>query len=116
MNNIIEGMTILEQTMNLEISWIAYSIMILGVIIGIVFAWIFAFGGTSKNKKLRRSGFIGYMFGIIIMFAPLLPIFQIETGKYTYKCTLEDNISANYIEEHFNIISVENGIWTITDK
>lgn len=116
MNNIIEGMTILEQTMNKEVDGIAFIVVIIGIIIGIAFSFAISVALVRKNKKLRTIGFIGYIFGIIIIFAPVLPCFHIETGKYTYKCTFEDNISANYIEEHFNIVSVEDGIWTITDK
>lgn len=118
MNNIIEGMTILEQTMITEMHSSSVVVLIVGVLIAVVSLFPMAIGLRNSNIKIRNVGVYGYVLGIILMLSLLifLPLYQVETGRYKYKCTLEDNVSANYIEEHFDVIDVRDGIWTISDK
>ena len=123
MNNIIEGMTVLEQTMIKEVSDVVLIMMLFmmlsGVFIAIVSLFVpTAIGLRKENKKMRIMGNFGYILGIILMIASMIPFpwALVETGRYKYKCTLEDNVSANYIEEHFDVIDVRDGIWTISDK
>ena len=118
MNNIIDGMTILEQTMIKEASDIAIISLKTGFIWAMVSVIPIFIGLIKYNKKIKNIGILSYIVGIIIMIYIAIPFpwNSVDTGRYTYKCTFEDNVSANYIEEHFNIISVKDGIWTITDK
>ena len=48
--------------------------------------------------------------GMAIFSVIRFPCFYVETGRYTYECTFEDCVSANRIEEKFNIISVKDGV------
>lgn len=123
MNNIITGMTILEQTPIKEYTTLSYIIAGLGISIMVLALIIFikrmypemdVSSGDIRLKKLIR----GYVIGAVVTLFTLIhfPWFYEETGRYKYECTLEDNISANYISDNFNIVSVEDGIWTITDK
>lgn len=115
MNNIIEGMVVLEKTPITEPNWVLYWILLLGgaaIAASSVFAWF------NRNKPRKKLGKTIYVCGILVMFTCLIPMFALdkETGRYTYECTLEDNIPANYIADNFNVISIENGVWTIQDK
>ena len=119
-NNIIEGMTVLKQTMIKEQSDTSVIIFVIGILIAIGFALSFAMclKFKKRNKKLKPILLSGYILGMVIMLSGMFPFpwNLVETGKYIYECTLDDNVSPNYIAKHFNIVSVEDGVWTITDK
>lgn len=123
MKNIIEGVNVLKQTpikdyttLSNVITWIGIGLAILAIVIMII-----AKAKDKKNNlediKVKRFLLL-YAFGIVMaLFSMIhLPWFYTETGKYTYECTLEDNVLANYISGNFNIISVEDDVWTIEDK
>lgn len=115
MTNIIEGMNVINKTPIKEPSWLLFWLCILvGVAVAIcgIYLW-----WRRKNPK-TKLGKVFYFVGIIIMMTCLIPmtILSKETGRHTYECTMEDNVSAKYISDNFNIISVEDDIWTIEDK
>lgn len=123
MNNIIEGMTILEQIPIKEYTTLSFSFFGLGIFIAIMACFVLAVKTIPKNKidfksKLFKGFLFFYIFGIVAMLFSIIhfPWFYEETGRYTYKCTLDDNISANYIDSNFDIIDVEDGVWTLKDK
>ena len=89
-----------------------------GILVAILFIIPMCRGLKKKNKKIRTIGIVGYVFGLLIMISSVIPFPGVykETGRYTYKCIMEDNVSAKYISDNFNIISVEDDIWTIEDK
>ncbi len=123
MENIIEGMNVLESIPIKEYTTLSNIIMWLGILIAIlsvIFLMIKSRGNNRINIKTKVfKGFLFfYIFGLImaIFTAIRLPWFYVETGRYTYKCELEENVSANYISDNFNVISVEDGVWTIEDK
>lgn len=53
---------------------------------------------------------IGFVIALTSIF---LPFFQTESGRYEYTCTFEDYVTVNDITEVYNIISVEDDIWTV---
>lgn len=59
-----------------------------------------------------------YILGLSLAIFSMIhfPWFYAETGRYTYKCTFSDSVSANYVSENFNVVSVEDNVWTIEDK
>lgn len=121
MNKIIEGMTILEQTPIKTCSTLFYVFFFGGmcVALGAIFVLAIASKGIINRKSKLFKGFLFfYIAGLVAMLSSALPFpwLSEETGRYTYECTLEDNISANYIGTNFDIIDVEDGVWTITDK
>lgn len=119
MNSIIEGMKVLEQTPIKEGNDSLFlTILGVGMLVAILFIIPMCRGLKKKNKKIRTIGIVGYVFGLLIMISSMIPFpgMYKETGRYTYECTMEDNISAKYISDNFNIISVEDNIWTIEDK
>ena len=119
MNNIIEGMKVLEQTPIKagNASWF-FTMIGVGTLVAILFMIPMCKGLHKKNKKIRTIGIVGYVFGLLIMISSTIPFPGVykETGRYTYKCIMEDNVSAKYISDNFNIISVEDNTWTIEDK
>lgn len=122
MKNIIEGMNVLEQTPIKEYTTLTDIFIGLGTCIAVIAVVVLLFKTKSEYRidtksKLFKGFLFFYVFGLVMMFFGIcFPWFYVETGKYTYKCELEDNVSASYIGDNFNIISVENGIWTIEDK
>lgn len=119
-SKIIEGMKVLEQTPIKEGNELLFIILLCsGILVAILFVIIpMCIGLKKKNKKIRTIGIVGYVFGLLIMISSMIPFPGVykETGRYTYKCIIEDNVSAKYISDNFNIISVEDNTWTIEDK
>lgn len=123
MNNIIEGMEVLEQTPIKEYTTVSGILTGLGIAIAIasiVFLMIEVRGKERIDikSKMFKDFLFFYVFGLVMSLFSVIPFpwFYVETGKYTYECELEDNVSANYISNNFNVLSVENGVWTIEDK
>lgn len=71
----------------------------------------------AKTKDFKIT-LLGTIIGAIVAISSVLHIkpMYAETGKYRYVCTLDDNISANELTKHFNIISVKDNTWTLEDK
>ena len=122
MEKIIKGINVLEQTPIKEYAIISNVFMGLGIGITIIATIIFFIKTKGKVIRLKDLGTKIFLFFYILGLAMAIfsvthfSWFYVETGRYTYKCTLEDNVSANYISNNFNIISVKEGIWTIEDK
>lgn len=124
MRNIIKGMNVIEQTPIKNCTTLSGVLIALGFCIAIITVVVFRIktkpdGYTIDFKSKLFKGFLlFYVFGLVLAVFAVMPFpwFQVETGKYTYKCELENDVSANYISDNFNIISVENGVWTIEDK
>lgn len=123
MKNIIAGMNVLEQTPIKDYTTLSHVLVVSGICIAIVATIVLWIKTKSKNKiNLKSKLFKGFLFFYVLglamsVFAAIrFPWFYVETGRYIYECVLEDNISANYISDNFNVISVENGVFTIEDK
>ena len=52
----------------------------------------------------------------IFLMSKNVPLFSQESGKYTYKCTISDDVSMTEFHEKYYIIEHENDIWTIGEK
>ncbi len=122
MVNIIKGMNVLEQSPIKEYTILSGIFMGVGIGIAIIATIIFFIKTKSKIIRLKDLGtkifLFFYVLGLVMAVFSVthFPWFYVETGRYTYKCTLGDDISANYISNNFNIISVEDSVWTIEDK
>lgn len=123
MNNIIEGMNVLEQTPIKEYTALSNILVGLGLFVAIVSVAVLMFKTRDTNtvdikSKMFKRFLCCYVFGLVLALFSIIhfPCFYTETGRYTYKCELEDGVSANFISENFNIISIEDDIWTIGDK
>lgn len=123
MKNIIDGMNVLEQTPIKDYTTLSGIITWLGVGLAILAIALLIIKTRSKkeinfkDRSIKRIFFL-YVFGLVTSIFSVIrfPWFYTETGRYTYECTLEDDVSANYISENFNIIGVEDGVWKIDDK
>lgn len=122
MENIIKGINVLEQIPIKEYTTVSHVFMGLGISIAIIATIIFFIKTKGKVIRFKNLGTKIFLFFYILGLAMGIfsgthfKWFYIETGRYTYECTLEENVSANYISENFNVISVEDGMWTIEDK
>ncbi len=122
MVNIIKGMNVLEQSPIKEYTILSGIFMGVGIGIAIIATIIFFIKTKSKIIRLKDLGtkifLFFYVLGLVMAVLSIthFPWFYVETGRYTYKCELEENVSANYISDNFNVISVEDGVWTIEDK
>ena len=79
----------------------------------------------NKDRKVSKSQLIivgslliivGIGITCMIFSAIHFPCFYEETGKYRYRCILEDNVSANYIADNFNIIEIKGKEWIIESR
>lgn len=123
MENIIEGMNVLEQTPIKDYTILSGILIGIGIGTAIIATIIFFIKTKSQNRicwkdKCSKIFLIFYIFGLsLAAFAVIrFPWFYVETGRYTYKCILEDDVSVNYISDNFNVISVGDGVWIIEDK
>lgn len=123
MTNIIEGMNVLEQTPIKDYTTLSGILVGIGIATAIIATIIFFIKTKSQHRicwkdKCSKIFLIFYIFGLsLAIFAVIrFPWFYVETGRYTCECTFEDCVSANSIEEKFNIISVKDGVWTLEDK
>lgn len=122
MNNIVDGMNVLEKTPIKDYTTLSSIITLSGVslaILAIVLIVIFYSKIEINLKDVKFKGFLLlYVFGLVASIFSMIHFswFYAETGRYAYKCTLEYDISANYISDNFNIISITDGVWIIEDK
>lgn len=119
MENTIKGIIILEKIPIKDLTSTACNVAAIGIFIMIMSLVILIIHCTDIDDIMINKIIIGVSLGAVIAFSSLIPIpmFYAETGKYTYKCKLDDSVSANYISEHFKIIDVDgNGVWIIEDK
>lgn len=120
MTNIIEELNVLEQIPIKEYTTLSGILMGIGIgtVMIAMIAIIISQYRICWKDKCNKIFLIFYIFGLsLAIFAVIrFPWFYVETGKYTYKCTLENDVSANYIGDNFNVISVEDGVWKIEDK
>lgn len=123
MIKIIEGMNVLEQTAIKDYTTLS-GILTWGSIGIAIIATIAFFIKTKTKKQIRfkdretKIFLVFYILGLGMAIFSIIrfPWFYVETGRYTYECTFEDSVSANYISDNFNVISVEDGVWKIEDK
>lgn len=123
MTNIIEGMNVLEQIPIKDYTTLSNILTWGSIGIAIIAAIVFFIKTKTKNQirfkdRETKIFLVFYILGLgMAIFSVIrFPWFYVETGRYTYECIFEDSVSANYIEEKFNVISVEDGVWTIEDK
>ena len=117
MEKIIEGMKVLEQIPIKDYTTLSGVLIAIGIsmaIIATIILWIKTKPDhrVDFKSKLFKGFLFFYVFGLsmAVFFVIRFPWFYVETGKYTYKCVLEDNVSANYISDNFNVINVEDSV------
>lgn len=120
---ITKGINVVEQIPIKEYTTLSGILVGLGVGMAIIATIIFFVKTKPKSSvsfkdTITKIFFFFYILGLgLALFATIrFPWFYVEAGRYTYKCTFEDNVKANYISDNFNVIDVEDGIWTVEDK
>ncbi len=123
MVNIIERMNVLEQNPIKEYTTLSGILIGLGISIAIIATTVFYIKTKHKNQihfkdRITKIFLFWYVLGLAMAIFPVIrfPWFYVETGRYTYKCTFEDSVTANGVDERFNIINVEDGVWNVEDK
>lgn len=106
------GINILSQTAIKDYTLLSKCICITGAIAAIICLYLFL---ISEKRKLHAIAAIICLSIMAISVIPIKPFYE-ETGQYKYTCTLSNNVSANYMSETYEIIDIENDIWTIKDK
>ena len=117
-------MNILEKVAITERNSLSDNLLVIGVIIG--FIGVIYLGFSSYNnlitqkeyKKFFKAGLVLFFVSVFVMaFSSLpFPFLLQETGKYKYICTFDEDVSANYISENYEIIGVKDGKWILEDK
>lgn len=122
--NIINGMTILEQTSIKEPTNFLWIGLLVGILIMLIALFYIFFMEDKNNTDHEIDGNKVFMNSlkiicvgfIISMICILSPFSKTESGRYKYECTFEDHVTVNDITEVYDIISVEDDIWTVQDK
>lgn len=112
----MEGITILETIALTEYTTLSYCIAFLGILV-YIFSFIRLLFVVNQEKRLKYliSGVIGIILCICSVCIPIYP-FTEETGKYQYKCEIDETITIGDIEKQYNIIEIQDSIWTLEDK
>lgn len=111
----IEGIEILNKTKIYEMSNVAEMIAFFSIIIlGISLILMIISLANNKDDLAIIFGFIILCSLIISLVAFLLP--GKDSGRYTYKCTISEDVNFNDIYENYNVIGQEGKIWTLEDK
>lgn len=122
MEKVMEGIKILEQMPIKDYTTLSGILTGLGLSIAIISIFIFISKNEDTVVYLKDKGTKIFLFwfilglGLAIFSVIRFPWFYVETGRYRYKCTFEDDIPANDISANFNIIKVKDDVWTIEDK
>ncbi len=106
----IDGITILSQESIGVINSLSVKIFLLGVLILII--WKSMHFAEIKNSNIM------FVIGIIIIIfsaisSKILP--EEETGRYRYKCIIDDSISFNYIVDNYYIVGQDGNHWILED-
>lgn len=111
----IEGIEILNKTKIYEMSNVAENVAIISaIILSISFIlMIISLSNDEENLAIIFS-LIMLCSLIIALVAFLLP--EKDSGIYTYKCTISENVNFNDVYENYNVIGQEGKIWTLEDK
>lgn len=116
-------MNVLEQTPIKDYTTLSDILTGLGICIAIIATIIFYIKTKPKNQirlkdRVTKIFLFWYVLGLAMAIFSIIQFlwFYAETGKYKYKCTFEDSVTANGVDERFNIINVEDGVWTVEDK
>lgn len=111
----IEGIEILNKTKIYEMSNATENAAIISaIIIGISFILMIILLSNNKDDLAAIFLLIALCSVIIIFITLILP--EKDSGRYTYKCTISDNVNFNDIYENYNVIGQEGKIWTLEDK
>ncbi len=119
----MNGMHVLAQTLIREDNVFTILLFLVGaciMIVSVVVCFIRMSDISRKRayvKNPERSAkfaAVGFFIGIGVM--SLSSFCKSETGRYTYQCTFDENVTTGSIEEHFDVISFDNGVWTVKDK
>lgn len=125
MDQIINGITILEHTqikehttLCIQVGILGFCIAFLSIIVRYIVYKIKHKEDTSFKGVIGKAFLIFYLLGLVILLSASMPFpcFYRATGRYTYKCMIGDDVKAKYIAENFKVVSYEDGVWTLQDK
>ena len=111
----IEGIEVLNKTKIYEMSNVTTNVAIISVAIlsiSIIFMVILI---ASKKDDLASIFLLIALCSLIAIFITLI-LPEEDSGRYTYKCTISEDVNFNDIYENYNVIGQEGKIWTLEDK
>lgn len=120
------GIKILSKTPICHYTYLSCVLVCIGL--AIMFCSIFFYSQKIKQelkqnkgesvKKYMRHFWICFIMGGIVMISSVFQISPIykPTGRYQYKCTIDETVSAKWLEDEYEIKSVENGIWILEKR
>lgn len=116
-----DGIEILETVPIMTYTGWSISILICGILImifSLVF-WARAHKGERYVQLVQCLPLIGgLLLGLVISVCSLIqvPVLYEETGRYTYTCIIEDEVSMKDIYSNFEIVEAKGKIYTLKDK
>lgn len=114
MTEIMEGITILNQTGITETPvWIMIMLIISMIVflIGIVVV-IFTSDKVSDICEITVNIALAMMFFSLL----LLVFIKTPTGEYTYDCLINEDVSMTEFYEKYEVVEINGQIWTIKEK
>lgn len=110
----IDGVRVLSQEVILQDPTFAF-ISIMALIFFII-AWV----AISIDNGFGGWSLVVLVFAIIALIVLLIMAaigaFEYDTGRSTYKCIFEDNVSIQEIYENYNVIGQDGEIWILEDR
>ena len=116
-----DGIEVLDTVPIMEYTKVSYAVSILGIIVMVLtfVFWIKKYKGhysVTMSQCISLLG--GLLLGLVIFVCSLMhtSVFYTETGKYTYTCVIEDEVSMKDIYSNFEIVEAKGKIYTLKDK
>lgn len=118
MNEIMNGIEILNQTEIVQTPLWAKLLLCIGMIIMVLSVVISLFAANSYKEVLAMVFLIVALISCIGAIIGLFStVFITEpTGKYKYDCLISEDVSMTEFYEKYEVIETNGKIWTIKEK
>lgn len=112
-DKLMDGVEVLSKTPIKEIPNV-YSMTVV-IILGIIFVCGIIFSVVLSDMECMWLTFMS-MFIVFVIFTGFSGLAEKETGKYTYKVTIDDSVNYNEFADKYNVTEKDGKIYTITLK
>ena len=111
----IEGITILNQTEIIVLSYWFQICFFVGLIIAVGFM-IVGIINIDKTCGVVLAITSLVMFVALLVMTWLSPVFEKPSGRYKYECLIDKSVSMTEVHEKYEVIEQRGDIWVLEDK
>lgn len=118
MTELMQGITILNQTEIMKAPTWAENMMLAGIVV-LAIGFIVGVSAISINhEKVGIISLIIAIIGVLVSLAGTICLLSIDepTGKYKYDCLISEDVSMTEFYEKYEVLEVNGQIWKIKEK